>query len=242
MFQRLSTDTVNWIIIIGVILFVVEIAFFHGGMLIPAMFFGVLVYFGWKKYHRLWGKILFWIGTISLLFAVLNLMAVRFLLVVSILLFLWDYLKKRNETMYIQPKPIHDETSQSSLIKLTPIFKHQLFKDQETPDEAYRWTDINIHSAFGDQVIDLSQTFLPDDTAIISIRHLVGNIEVYVPYEVEVSIHHSSVFGRVHIFDQHHIRLVNQTLSYETEGYQTGNLRVKIITSIFSGDIEVKRI
>jgi len=77
---------------------------------------------------------------------------------------------------------------------------------------------------------------------VISIRHIMGKIEIYVPYEVEVSIHHSSVFGRAHIFSQHHWELMNKSLFYQTENYDTSYPRVKIITSIFSGDIEVKRI
>lgn len=77
---------------------------------------------------------------------------------------------------------------------------------------------------------------------VISIRHMVGNIQVYVPYEVEVSIHHSSVFGRAHIFDKHHWNLMNKSLLYQTKAYDTNFPRVKIVTSVLSGDIEVKRI
>lgn len=116
-----------------------------------------------------------------------------------------------------------------------------MFGDQSTTEHAYYWQDINIHGAFGDRVIDLSNTVLPEDTAVISIRHLIGNIEIHVPYEVGVSIHHSSIFGRAHILGEHR-NLMNQSLSYQTEGYTATYPRVKIITSLLSGDIEVKRI
>ncbi|WP_106496743.1 cell wall-active antibiotics response protein LiaF [Lentibacillus sp. Marseille-P4043] len=243
MFHRLSTDTLNWIMIVGVILFIVEIAFFHGGMIFSALFSALLIYIGWKNFFRLWGKCFFWIGVIGLIFSVLNMLAVRFLLIAGIILFIRDYSKSKKESERITPSISgqHESTTEA-LIQLEPLFDHHAFGDQKTAEHAYYWNDINIHGAFGDRVIDLSNTVLPDDTAVISIRHLVGNIEIYIPYEVEVSVHHSSIFGRAHILGEHHWHLMNQTLSYKTEGYDTTYPRVKIITTLLSGDIEVKRI
>lgn len=243
MFRRLSTDTLNWILIIGVVLFIIEIAFFGGGMIISALFCGLFIYVGWKKFYRLWGKVFFWMGIIGLAFAIFNMMAVRFLIIAFIILFIVNYSKSKKEAERIQPRVTADiDGNQEKMIKTKPLFEPKLFGEQQTEDHAYPWSDINIHGVFGDRVIDLSNTVLPDDTAVISIRHIIGNIEIYVPYEVEVSIHHSSVFGRAHIFGTHHWQLMNQSLLYRTEKYDSGQPRVKIITSLISGDIEVKRI
>lgn len=243
MFRRLSTDTLNWILIIGVVLFIIEIAFFGGGMIISALFCGLFIYVGWKKFYRLWGKVFFWIGIIGLAFAVFNMMAVRFLIIAFIILFIIDYSKSKKEAERIHPEIDPDTNDdQENMIKTKPIFKSKFFGDQQTRNQAYPWSDINIHGVFGDRMIDLSNTVLPDDTAVISIRHIIGNIEIYVPYEVEVSIHHSSVFGRARIFGMHHLNLTNQSLFYRTEKYDSNYPRVKIITSLLSGDIEVKRI
>lgn len=243
MFKRLTTDTYNWILVIGVILFIFEIAFFFGGTIIPALFSGFIMYIGWKKFDQLWGKILFWISSVGLVFAVLNLLAVRFLIIAAIVLFILNYSKSKKEAERFHPiLPGIDEVRTDPVIEMKPLFEHKLFDDQETVDAAYQWRDVNIYGAFGERVIDLSNTVLPKDTAVISIRHLMGNIEVYVPYEVEVSIHHSSVFGRAHIFGKHHWKLMNKSLFYQTPNYDNSYPRVKIITSLFSGDIEVKRI
>lgn len=230
--------------IIGVILFVVEIVFFHGGMIISALFSGFFIYIGWKNFTKLWGKIFFWIGAISLLFSVLNMLAVRFLVVVAIVLFVLNYMKKNQEAEKIPVDLIsHQEIIDDPVVEKKPLFDHKMFDDQATDDVAYQWRDVNIHGGFGDRIIDLSNTVLPNDTSVISIRHFIGNIEIFIPYEVEVSIHHSSIFGRVHIFGKHHTQLMNQSLYYQTSNYDTTNLpRVKIITSVVSGDIEVKRI
>ncbi|MEC5425001.1 cell wall-active antibiotics response protein LiaF [Virgibacillus sp. C22-A2] len=243
MFKRLDTDTLNWILIIGVILFIIELAFFHGGMIASAMFSALFIFIGWKNFTKLWGKIFFWLGIVGVVFAVLNMLAVRFLIIAAIVLFIINYSKSKKESEFIKPGLSADqEIILDPIIKVKPLFTHRIFEDQKTDDTAYQWHDINIHGAFGDRTIDLSNTVLPNDTAVVSIRHIVGNIEIYVPYEVEVSIHHSSVFGRAHILGEHHWKLMNQSLSYKTEKYDTTLPRVKIVTSLLSGDIEVKRI
>ena len=243
MFQRLSTDLLNWIVIIGVILFVLEITFFNGGLIFSAIIAGGFIYLGWKNFTHLWGKICFWIALISLIFSILNMMAVRFLILAGLGLFLVHYIKSKDEKQEITPElQVLDEHVGEEVLRVKPLFDHKLFGDQHTYDTAYAWRDINIHGGFGDRVIDLSNTVLPNDTAVISIRHIFGHIEIYVPYEVEVSIHHSAVFGRANILGTHHHRLMNETLSYKTAQYDLKQPRVKIITSLISGDIEVKRI
>lgn len=243
--KRISTDTLNWVLIIGVILFIVEIAFFHGGVLWAAAFFGFLLYIGRKKYTHLWGKVFFWVGLIGLIISILNMIAVRFLIIVFIVLVLIDYARSRKvaekiePTLYLNPASTPNE---EPLVKTSPLFKQFFYGNEQTKSSAYEWHDINIHGGIGNKVIDLNNTVLPNETAVISIRHLAGNITIYIPYEVEFMIHHSAVFGRAYILNEHHHHLMNQILSYETENYQNTIPRVKIITSIFSGNVEVKRI
>lgn len=243
MFDRLSTDNFNWILITVVILFIIEIAFFGGEMIISALISAALIYFGWNNFTELWGKVIFWIGIVSIIIAVVNLLAIRFLIIVAIILFLIHYLKSKDNVDTIAPNlPPRQEVIVDPVIKVEPLFDHTIFKDQKTEETAYQWRDINIHAIYGERVIDLSNTVLPNDTVVISIRQIIGNMTIYVPYEVEVSIHHSSVFGRAHILGKHHEKLMNQSLFYQTTGYDGAKQRVKIITSVFSGDIEVKRI
>ncbi len=243
--KRLSTDTLNWIMIIGVVLFVIEIAFFHGGVLWAALFFGFLLYIGRKKFAEMWGKVFFWIGLIGLVISVLNMIAFRFLIIVFIILVLIDYSRSKKGAERLEPifyLETHETTDDEPLIKTKPLFKNLFYGHQETKRPAYEWHDINIHGGIGDRIIDLSNTVLPNDTAVISIRHLIGNITIYVPYEVEFMIHHSAIIGRAYILNEHSRQLLNQVLSYKTERYDQGGPRVKIITSIFSGNVEVKRI
>ncbi|ARI75925.1 cell wall-active antibiotics response protein LiaF [Halobacillus mangrovi] len=240
MLKRLSTDTINTLLIIGVILLVIEIAFFNGGLVFSVLFSSLLIYLGWKKYHVLWRKICFWIGVISLVLTVLSMIAVRFLIIAAIIFFISHYFKSRKEPEHISPEIVDGKEEVPH--QEEPILRQKFFGDQSTPDRSYQWQDVNIHGGFGDRVIDLSQTVLPQDEAVISIRHIVGNLIIYVPYEVEVSINHSAVIGRVSIFQYKKSNVLNQVVSYRTQDYVTKKPRVKIITSLLSGDIEVKRI
>ena len=244
MLKRLSTDTINWIIVIGVILFIIEIAFSHGGMIGSALFTGFLAYIGWKNYQTLWGKVCFWIGVIGFVFAVVNMIAVRFLIIVFLILLLIDYAKTKKEneivqtSAYIEQKQVDDEP----LVKVNPLFRQMIYGSQQTENAPYEWQDINIHGGIGDRFIDLSNAILTDDIAVVSIRHFIGNITIYIPYEIEFQIHHSAVFGRAYILNKDHVNLMNQNIAYHTEHYHTSSPRIKIITSVLSGDIEVKRI
>lgn len=243
-FNRLSTQNANWILIIGLILFVLEFVFFRGTLIITAVLLGFMAFYGHRNRHHNWGKIIFWIGIIGLIIAVLNMLAVRFLIVVFIILFLLDYAKNKNTT-YLIPNHTNqhaDIANDEVLVNIHPLFKSILRGKQETPTEAYEWRDINIFSGIGDKVIDLSNSMSSDDTSIISIRHGIGNIVIYIPYDVEFMIHHSAVFGRAYILNKPHEHLLNQQLSYQTMHYPHAKTRVKIVTSVLSGNLEVKRI
>src|SRR5699024_1833238 len=243
MFDRLRTETLNWILIISLILFVVELLFFKSGLIITAIVMVGLGYYGKKYYSSSVGKLLFWVAAISMIVIILNMTVVRFLLLVFLILFVLDYYKTKG-IVYLQPQ--HGERDvtieDKPILKKTPLFRQLLYGDQQTDDTAYAWRDINIFGGFGERKIDLSNAILEDDTVVISIRHGVGNITIYIPFDIEFSIIHSAIFGRDYILQEQQDELFNQQLNYQTIYYAKRKTRVKIVTSLISGNIEVKRI
>lgn len=244
MFKWISTNTFNWIILTGVVLFALEILLFNKGLLGTAVFFGIIAYIGWKQYMHLWGKLLFWLGIVILLITLINTIAVRFIVVITIGLLVMDYFKARNDEQNIVPTIYldNDKRTDEVIIEMNPLFQQTIYGDQQTSNSAYEWNDINIHGGIGNRFIDLSNTVLPNDTAVISIRHTVGNIVIYIPYETEFMIHHSAIYGKAFILHKQYGQLINQQLSFQTAHYDTHHPRIKIITSVLSGDIEVRRI
>ncbi|MFD1019944.1 cell wall-active antibiotics response protein LiaF [Thalassobacillus hwangdonensis] len=241
MFKRMDTDTMNWIIIIGVILFVAEVTFFDSGLIFSFVFFGLMTYVGWKRYARSWGKVVFWVGLVILILTIINTMAVRFLVLVFGIMLLVYYSRSKSQPSRTEPS-FTEEPFMEELYEVEPLFRHKLFGDEKTSDTAYEWRDIHIHGGIGDRVIDLSNTVLPKGVSVISIRQMVGNIVIHVPYDMEVSIHHSAVLGRSEILGKHHTKLLGQQVAYQTEGYGVAASRVTITTSLISGNLEVKRI
>src|SRR5699024_11108349 len=103
---------------------------------------------------------------------------------------------------------------------------------QKAESNAFEWRDINIHGGIGDRVIDVSNAVTLDDTAIISIRHGIGNITIHIPYDSDFMIHNSALCGRAYILNKQHEQLLTQQMCYQTEYYSNAMTRVKIVTTL----------
>ncbi|HLQ73557.1 MAG TPA: cell wall-active antibiotics response protein LiaF [Bacillota bacterium] len=242
MIKRILNDYSHALIIIGALLLVLEISFSGIGTIVSVVLSAVLTFFGWKNYSLMWGKFLFWIGIISIIFNILSLFIVRLILVAIVAIAVLYYLKsssKKEDDLFDHPEYMSAEQSE---MYSQPLLKNRFFGNDQTSDNPYSWQDINSQSGFGHREIDLSNTVLPDDTAIISIRHLFGNITIYVPYEIDVIINHNTVYGNAYILGARYEHLMNESISYSTVSDEPSKKRVKIMTTIVSGTIEVKRI
>lgn len=239
-----KTDYISSIFLIGVLLLVVEITFFNRGVIFSSLLSIACIYFGRKKLERTIGKLLFWFGWVSLFFTIFAMMTVKFLLIAIILYFIIQYYQSKKSPSYL--KPVLQErdtiTEDDSKIKRQPLFENVLFGQQKTAEEVYEWNDVNIQNGIGDTTIDLSYTVLPKEEAVIFIRHFIGNVQIYVPYEVEVSVIHSVIAGSTTIFQHSESKIFNQTLFYKTPEYEHAGQKIKIVTSMIIGDLEVKRI
>ena len=239
MLNRAITDYLSYIFIIGFFVFVLEIAFFDSSLIFTLLFSAAFIYFGRIKWHWLIGKVLFVIGLISLILAISGMMTFKFLILATIVYFIFKLAQSKQTPNVIAPSI---ETSNEPLVeeKLN-LFRNKWFGTQKTPDHSYTWEDVNIQCGVGDTTIDLSNTVLPKGEAVIIIRNIVGNVKISIPYDVEVSIQHSSIVGSATIFNEEKKGLINTTAKYQTENYQTATSKVKIFTSLNVGTLEVKR-
>ncbi|WP_409303357.1 cell wall-active antibiotics response protein LiaF [Peribacillus sp. SCS-155] len=233
--------------LIGIILLFVEITFFNGDLLFSLAITIGLTYFGRKKYHRTIGVLMFWIGLIGTVVTILNMMVFKFFLVAILGYLVISFVQSKKNPEVIKPvlaQPAnHHETIKSvPMVKASPLFENKLFGRQKTPDYVYEWNDINIQAGIGDIVVDLSNTLLPKGESVISIRNAIGNIQILVPYDIEVSVRHSAIAGKANIFEHQDNKVFNHIVSYQTSDYEHSINRLKIITSVLTGDIEVKRI
>ncbi|WP_027408419.1 cell wall-active antibiotics response protein LiaF [Anoxybacteroides tepidamans] len=242
--QRKKTDYISWTILIGILLLAIEISFFNKGIIFSIILSTGFIYIGRKKWNRKAGKVLFWIGVIHLLFNIFSMMTIRFFLIAILLYVIIQFFQSKRNPSIVRPE-VRDSDSpaaQGEVLEQKPLFCNLLFGKQKTPEHAYEWNDINIQTGIGDAIIDLSYTVLPKGEAVVFVRGWIGNVQILVPYEIEVSLAHSAVVGAAHVFEREKEQIFNQTLIYQTPSYENAEQKLKIITSMIIGNLEVKRI
>ncbi|WP_071458524.1 cell wall-active antibiotics response protein LiaF [Bacillus massilinigeriensis] len=237
-------DYIGWIVIISIVLLLLEIAFFNQGLIFSLPISGAMAYFGWKKMPRKFGKLLFWIGLLILASSILGMMIFRFFLFAFLLYLIIEFAQSKKNPqkitpVFIQPK---EESSQTTIVVKKPLFQNQLFGHQQTQSHVYEWNDINIFTGIGDSIIDFSYTVLPKGESVVYIRSLIGSIKVFIPYDIEVCISQATLAGSIDALDHHDGKIFNQNRLLKTPDYDGAPQRIKIVTSMIVGDLEVKRI
>lgn len=245
MLQKLKSDYLSWIVLIGAFFVLLDIFFFNRGLIFSLIVAIGMVYLGRKRMPKKTGKLLFWAGLFLLFVNVINMIAVKFFLLALLCFLIFQYANRKQKLNTIIPI-INEQTENTfrgeTVMKEQPLFQNRLFGHQQTPDHVYEWNDVNIQCGVGDSLVDLSNTVLPKGESVIFIRNIMGKVTVLIPYDVEVSIHHSVLFGSARILDFYETSLVNRLIKVETANYEQAEQKVKIFTSMMIGDIEVKRV
>lgn len=241
MWRNLNSDTVKGLLVIGVILILLEVSL-NGGLLFLLIVSCVLVYMGRKRLPRTSGKVFLGGGIFFFVTTIMNMVVVKFFLLVLLVYLVFLLYQSKQKPKKIRPVLEKPEQMEEDLVQHETIFQNRWVGKQRTHEHVYEWNDVNIQAGFGETVIDLSYTVLPKGESIIMIRNIVGKIQILVPYELEVSIQHSSMLGSATLFQHEEPGVFNQVLSYKTKGYEEASEKVKLVTSMFAGDLEVKRV
>jgi lia operon protein LiaF len=172
-------------------------------------------------------------------------LSIRFVLLALLCILVVQYGSKKQHVNTIypiikEPEDVHKENE--TVVKEQPLLQNRFFGGQKTPDHAYEWNDVNIQGGMGDTVIDLSYTVLPKGETVIFIRNIFGKVKILIPYDVEVSVNHSVLYGSAKILDFYESSYMNRQMKVETSQYEQTEQKVKIFTSMMIGDIEVKRV
>jgi lia operon protein LiaF len=244
MLKKNKNDYMGWVIMIGSIILLLEVLFFNRGIIFSLFISAGMIYLGRKKHPSRRGKILFWAGIVFFCASIFNMMAFKFFLLAVLLHFFIQYTQSKKNPKKMSPIFVEPEISnqEETIFVSKPLLDNTLFGHQKTPAGAYEWNDINIQAGIGDTVIDLSFTVLPKGETVIFIRNIIGNIHILVPYDVEVSIHHSVIAGTTTMLDFHETKMFNQAYHLKTSGYDQAEQKVKIFTSLLVGNLEVGRI
>ncbi|AZU60867.1 cell wall-active antibiotics response protein LiaF [Neobacillus mesonae] len=244
MFKNYKNDYAGWLVVFGVVILLLEILFFNHGLIFSLFVAGGMIYLGRKRRGRTSGKWLFYGGIFFLAISVFNMMTFKFLLLAILLHFFIQFLNTKKQPNKIKLELTEPEKTETPemLIRTDTLFDNMFLGQQKTPQGVYEWNDVNIQTGIGDTIIDLSYTMLPKGESVILIRNLIGNIQIFIPYDVEVTVNHSSVIGKTKVFENQNSKMFNQVFQVKTPGYEGAEQKVKIITSLIVGNIEVSRI
>lgn len=236
----------KWLFLIGIILFILDFTVFNPGLIFVVVMGSFFIYMGKSRLDRLIGKVTFGIGVLILITAIFSTVTFQIIMITVLIIAVTKLFDAKKQKDVIKPTvQVHDREQNYEYEKVkrkTPLFRNVIWGKQETRGSVYEWEDINIQTGIGDCIIDLSNTVLPEGTSVISIRSLVSDITILVPYEQEVSIHHSAIAGSLQFFDEKEPNIINRTIYMQTENFDITTKKVKIITSCLYGKIEVKRI
>lgn len=244
MLKNIKKDYISWVIFTGGIVLLLEVIFFNRGLIISLIFSSVLIYFGRKRKTKKKGKFLLWGGIFFFCASIFNMMTFKFFVLAFLIYFFIQFANSKKHPNKISPILTEPKTllEEETIVQCKPLLENILFGQQKTPAGVYEWNDINIQAWVGDTIIDLSYTIFPKGETIIFIRNMIGNIQILVPYEMEVSIHHSVLVGETTIFDFHDRKIFNKVFNIKTVDYEKAEQKIKIFTSLVVGNIEVSRI
>ncbi|MGP7818320.1 cell wall-active antibiotics response protein LiaF [Niallia sp. 01092] len=243
MFHRLKKDYTNWVIVIGGFILLLEVFVFNPGLIFSFLVSIGMMYFAKQSKWKI-RKVIFWIGFFILLMSVLHMVTVKFILVSIVFYYFIQLVQKKKDIEVIKPIILdkNETETKEDLYKKKPMFQNTFFQRNETPDHVYEWNDVNIQVGVADTIIDLSYTVLPKGETVIFIRNLIGNVKVHVPYDMDVSINHSVLFGSYDIFGEQENNVLNRNTQLRNAAFDLAETRVKIFTSCIVGSLEVKRI
>jgi len=138
------------------------------------------------------------------------------------------------DIIFVQSKEPEGKRSQQR-------YKGQWFGSKSYGNDTYEWDDINIINLVGDTIIDLGNTLLPKEDAVILIRKGAGRTRVLVPTGIGISFEHSSLAG-VAKFEGEEYKLNNETLKAYSKEFDESSRKIRIISSTLLGEIEVIRV
>ncbi|RDU36806.1 cell wall-active antibiotics response protein [Neobacillus piezotolerans] len=242
--RKMTGDYMGWLIFGGGIILLLEIAFFNSGLVFSIFLSVALIYIGRKKSPSKFGKFLFWIGIAVLIASLMNMITLKLVLIGMLVMVFIQFIQSKKTPKRIAPaiEVPNPEGGPRQMARTKPLFENILFGQQKTPGHVYDWNDINIQAGVGDTTIDLSYTVFPKGETVIFIRNFIGNVQILVPYEMEVSINHSVMAGSTTIFGEEEEKVFNQVYQLKTADYDESIQKVKIFTSLIVGNLEVSRI
>ncbi|WP_096201463.1 cell wall-active antibiotics response protein LiaF [Bacillus sp. FJAT-45350] len=243
------------IILIGVsVLFNTFHLNFNLGSIIGPLIFFVIGLFFYQKQRKVISLIFFLIAVIALFENVFRINIAGILVALAFIYFGYRLLtgsQKRSKedddwfseeidkTIYEEKSVKQKEEKKKEKILTAPTFKSTFIGDLHLLHHQFELRDMNIRNGIGDIKIDLSKAIIPEGETVVIIQGWIGDIDIYIPYDLDVHVQSMVTIGDLNVLESRQSGF-NPTIEYSTSDYKEAERRVKIVLSLFIGDIDVR--
>lgn len=123
------------------------------------------------------------------------------------------------------------------------INKSTFIGDIRLGDDYYELKPTNISQFIGDTVIDLTRAQIPYGETRIHISSFIGDIKVFAPKDMDIGIMvtSNSFIGDMDVLSNSKHGFMGNAVA-ETPGYREAGKKVRIIISVFIGDVKVNSV
>ena len=132
----------------------------------------------------------------------------------------------------------HHDNESATFNSNKPKMKHSLIGNLYLTAPRWELTDMNIWHAIGEVKIDLSRALIHETETVLIINGWIGDIDIYVPYDLEVAISANINIGDIDMFGNKEGGF-NRSISIETNNYRDAAKRVRVIISLIVGDVDI---
>ncbi|MBN6188181.1 cell wall-active antibiotics response protein [Aneurinibacillus sp. BA2021] len=120
----------------------------------------------------------------------------------------------------------------------SPQHKHSLIGNLFLTGSRWELQNMNVWHGIGDVKIDLSRAHIPDGETVIIINGWIGDVDIYVPYDLAISLTATINLGDIDVFGNKQGG-INRSMTLSTSGYLDASKRVRLVVSLLIGDIDV---
>lgn len=102
---------------------------------------------------------------------------------------------------------------------------------------------MNVSHFIGDTILDLTKAQIPYGETKIQVSAFIGDVKIYVPsdMELEVSVISNSFIGDIRVFDRREGGFF-KNMQVEPPRYRDAEKKIKLIVSMFVGDVRVQKV
>ncbi|CAM3544367.1 cell wall-active antibiotics response protein LiaF [Marinicrinis lubricantis] len=141
------------------------------------------------------------------------------------------------------PEPSPEWEEPFKTVQKAPANQNNFIGDFMLGSDYFELVPMNISHFIGDTFIDLTKAHIPYGETKMNISSFIGDVKIFVPYDadLEIRVTSSSFLGDMHIMEKREGGIF-KNVNYTPDTYQEAGKKIRIVTSMFIGDVKIQRV